>query len=79
MKLRRQVQRCAVRAENNIIGLITLRKLDDLVKASPVAIKGKAELHILDLMIRQHLTLQNLNALVLYKEFPHYSSPTFHS
>ena len=79
MKLRRQVQRCAVSAEDDIVCLVALCELDDLMESPPVSVKSESELHILDLMIRQHLTFQNLNALVLYKEFPHYSSPTFHS
>ena len=79
MKLRRQVQGCSLCAENNGIHLITLRELHHFVKALPVAVKCEFELHVLDLVVCEDLTFHDFNALVLYKEFPHYSSPTFHS
>ncbi|MBQ1835340.1 MAG: hypothetical protein II111_06455, partial [Oscillospiraceae bacterium] len=31
-----------------------------------------------DLVVSKHLTFQDLNALALYKKFPHDSSPAFH-
>ena len=79
MKLRRQIQGRAVHAKHDVVCLIALRELHHLVKTLPVAVKGELELHILDLVVGKHLTLQHLNALVLYKEFPHYSCTSVHS
>ena len=57
MKFRRQIQGRSICSENNGIYLIALRKLNHLVKMLPVTVKGEFELHILDLVICQHLTL----------------------
>ena len=79
MKLRRQITACAVSSQNNGIHLIALAELHGFMIPFPVTVKCELELHILNLMICENLSLQNLNALVFHKEFPHYSRTSVHS
>ena len=79
MKLRRQIQGRAVHTKHDVVVLIALRELHDLVKTLPVAVKHELELHILDLMVCEDFSFEDLNALVFYKEFPHYSRTSVHS
>ena len=71
MKLRRQIAGRSVSAEGNAVDLIALAELDNLVKAFPVTVKREFELHILDLMIGEDLTLHDLDTLVFYEKLPH--------
>ena len=79
MKLRREIAACAVSSQNNGIHLIALAELHGFMIPFPVTVKCELELHILNLMICENLSLQNLNALVFHKEFPHYSRTSVHS
>ena len=79
MKLCRKITTCAVSTEYHGIHLIALRELHHLVKPLPVAVKGELELHILDLVVCQYFSLDNFNALVLYKKLPHQSRTSVHS